>query len=431
MPQTLESSFQRTLSAEILASEQLRARLLIYVLGALLILFTALLFFLPDLMGVNPPPPWIPAAVGGPFLLYEVIALRVLKEFERRRFEPPAVARAANAIIETSLPTVIMYVVSHYVPAATVFGGWPPLLYFIFIVASTLRLNFALPAFTGIVAGAEYMGAVFLMLPLDAIVVPYAAGESVFLPLVFHAIKAVIMLAAGIVAGLVAVRLRGKFVRAMEEATARERVTSLFGQHVSPTVVERLLDRREQGESELRHVCVMFLDFTNFTAQARVHEPTEVVTFLNDAFAYMIEAVNGHQGIINKFLGDGFLAIFGAPLDDPNATQHAVAAALAILAETDRIRSRDSGWTLHVRIGLHCGHAVTGNVGSPRRKEFTVIGDVVNLASRIEQLNKDVGSRLLVSDAVAACIEPGIPKEDIGEVTMKGYAAPVRIWRLD
>jgi adenylate cyclase len=180
----------------------------------------------------------------------------------------------------------------------------------------------------------------------------------------------------------------------------------------------------------------MFLDIRNFTAFARTRPPEAVVDFLNSLFAFMIDAVDRHGGFINKFLGDGFMAVFGAPLSDPDAAINAVAAAKSILAEIDRRELAqppdDDRWTLRVGIGLHVGLAVTGNVGSPRRKEFTAIGDTVNLASRLEQLTKDHGARLIVSNDVKIALGKGadgaIP---LGAVAIKGYAFPVSAWRLD
>ena len=125
------------------------------------------------------------------------------------------------------------------------------------------------------------------------------------------------------------------------------------------------------------------------------------------------------------------MAVFGAPLDDPRAAQHAVAAAWDILAEIDGRGLGEGAWPLRVGTGLHAGPAVIGNVGSPRRKEFTAIGDTVNLASRLEQLNKEFGSQLLVSDSVAAAFElDGDAATPLGELPIKGYATPVRVWRL-
>jgi adenylate cyclase len=239
------------------------------------------------------------------------------------------------------------------------------------------------------------------------------------------------MLIAGVVAGLVALRLRRTFRRAVDEASARERVTNLFGQHVSPTVVERLLGAPQEISGETREVCVMFLDIRNFTSQARQRQPREVVEFLNGLFAFMIEAVDRQGGFINKFLGDGFMAVFGAPLDDPQAARHALAAARDILAEIDRRGLAGGAWPLRIGIGLHAGPAVIGTVGSPRRKEFTAMGDTVNLAARMEQLNKEFGSQLLISDAVVAALgEVPAPATPLGDVPVKGYEGPVRVWRL-
>jgi adenylate cyclase len=257
----------------------------------------------------------------------------------------------------------------------------------------------------------------------------FAADQPILNP-IFHVGRALIMLGAGLVAGLVAMQLRSNLVRVLEESAARDRVINLFGQHVSPAVVDRLLDRNVATESEARQVCVMFLDIRGFTAFARQRTPTEVVDSLNREFAFMIEAVDRHQGIVNKFLGDGFMAIFGAPLADPGASRHAVDAAREILAEIDR-RAAAGEAQLGIGIGLHHGIAVTGNIGSPRRKEFTVIGDVVNLASRIEQLNKTFGSRLLISAEVAESLGPALGDAAPLSATVKGYAEPIAVWRLD
>jgi adenylate cyclase len=273
---------------------------------------------------------------------------------------------------------------------------------------------------TGVVASFGYMGLVYVI-SLHAEVVPLQ-------PIA----RAAIMLAAGVVAGFVALRLRNKFQHAVQEAASRERVTNIFGQHVSPAVVDQLLERPAEWQGERREVCVMFLDIRNFTANSRGRPPEEVVEYLNAAFAFMIEAVDHHSGFINKFLGDGFMAVFGAPLDDPAAVHHAIAAAREILANIDRRRSIDGAWPLEVGIGLHMGPCVTGNIGSPMRKEFTVIGDTVNFASRLEQLTKQYGRRFIVSDAIVAALgseaNTAVP---LGAVAVKGYADPIPVWGLE
>jgi adenylate cyclase len=419
----IDSPFERALSAEITASEQLRMRVLAATLAILLVADQLLFLLARELVEQftqKPLPAWLPAQIIGPFLAYEIVALLVLRYRLARGSTFPAAARFANALIETSLPTVSLWWVNKFTTPAVAFSTWPTMLYFIFIVASTLRLDFVLPAFTGIVAAAGYLGTAAWVLSFRGV----ATNPN-------HVTKAALMVVAGVVAGLVALRLRAKFRRAVEEAVSRERVTNLFGQHVSPSVVDRLLDSPAEFTGDIREICVMFLDIRNFTENARDRPPEAVVEFLNSGFAFMIEAIDRHGGFINKFLGDGFLAIFGAPLDDPAATVHAVEAAREILAEIDERGLSDGPWPLRVGIGLHVGSAVTGNVGSPRRKEFTAIGDTVNLASRLEQLTKEYPARLIISGSVMAALgaaaRGAIP---LGAVAVKGYAEPVPIWGL-
>jgi adenylate cyclase len=421
-------AFERALAAEVVASEQMRVRTLAATLAVLLVAVELMFIVFNDdvqRLARRPIPVWLPLAVLGPFTLYEIGVSLGLGRFRRRAMPVPTVLRFVNATIETTLPSVLLWMLARHWSPTVALGAWPLLLYFVFIVAATLRLSFWLPVFTGAVAAAGYMTVVALVVPLTR-----APDDALVAP-IYHLTKAGIMLVAGVVAGLVAMRLRRTFGRAVDEVAARERVTNLFGQHVSPGVVDRLLERPTELAGETREICVMFLDIRDFTAQARQRRAPEVVDFLNELFAFMIEAVDRHGGFINKFLGDGFMAVFGAPIDDPHATRHAVAAARDILAEIDVRGLSDGPWPLRVGIGLHAGPAVIGTVGSPRRKEFTAIGDTVNLAARLEQLNKDFGSQLLVSDAVATTLGPAREAAtSVGDVMIKGYEQPVRVWRL-
>jgi adenylate cyclase len=145
----------------------------------------------------------------------------------------------------------------------------------------------------------------------------------------------------------------------------------------------------------------------------------------------MIEIINQNKGIINKFLGDGFMAVFGAPLSDGEDSRNAVNAAYAIL---ERLKGEVVAGNIpdtSVGIGIHAGMAVTGHIGSHHRKEYTIIGDVVNLASRIEQLNKKYETHLLVSEVVWQAIEKStLHAEDLGSVDIRGHAGTVHIYKL-
>ena len=239
-----------------------------------------------------------------------------------------------------------------------------------------------------------------------------------------------IVLICGMLAGAVGMQLRRQFEASIKAATARDRITNLFGQHVSPQVVERLMAEGAGTGSDIRHVAVMFVDFRSFTAGARTRTPQEVVDRLDGAFAVLVDILDRHGGIVNKFLGDGFLALFGAPLEAPDAAHRAVAAAREMLEANSRI-NEETSWPLRIGIGIHLGEVVAGNIGSPRRKEYTVIGDTVNFASRLEALNKDFNSQFLISEAVRDALgEECSDAVSLGDVAVRGYDRPMTVWQL-
>lgn len=426
MAEPLADGYAGALRREILRSEQQRMRVLAIIMATFLVVtslaasvfaeFTRNLFH-------SAIDPLLPLIAIGPFVAYEWVALGLVRWRIARDTDFPLYGRFLNALVETSLPGVITYVLARQVDPAAVFAYWPPLLYFIFIILSTLRLDFWLSLWTGAVAAVEHFVLVLLLLPAAF------AGDRLEGTVFYHSTRSVMLLLAGVAAGIVALRLRRQFENSMAAQAARERVTNLFGQHVSPAVVDRLLAASSDPPSEMRTVCVLFLDIRGFTAMTRERSAVETVALLNDFFAEMVAIVDRHGGIINKFLGDGFLALFGAPIADPASARHALAAGHAMLQAVDDWNRARPKWALKVGIGIHRGEAVTGTVGSPQRKEYTVIGDTVNLAARLEQLTKETGARLLVSDALADLArEEGAG--DLGPLAIRGYVEPVRVWKI-
>lgn len=416
--------FDQALRGEILRSEQKRMRIVAAIL-VFLVCFTSIgLQVLPGLRArlfPNGIEWWMPTAAIGPFILFELVTHTVLTWRIGQGKDFPQPARFVNALVETSLPGVIIYVLAQHMEPQLVFGFWPPMLYFVFIVLSTLRLDFWLSLWTGAVAAVEQFGLALWLLPLDR------NGDLPQDALVYHLSRSVTLMLAGISAAIVAKALRQQFENSVAATVARDKVTNLFGQHVSPMVVEQLLDADLQ--SERRTVCVLFLDIRGFTAMTRTRSADETVTLLNDFFAEMIEIVDRHNGFINKFLGDGFLALFGAALADPAAASNALAAGREMLAAVDAWNGVHLQRQLKIGIGIHIGEAITGSIGSPRRKEYTAIGDTVNLAARLEQLTKETGARLLLSEPVRKAAGAG-DAIDLGALPIRGYEQPVRVWRL-
>ncbi len=334
-----------------------------------------------------------------------------------------------TAFAETSIPTVGMLLLAQiYQPVTPLFTPIP-FVYFYFIILSALRLNFKVCVFTGTVAAVEYIALYHYC--INASNLNKLSIGLDLLSIFNHVQRSFILFLAGILTGVVTIQIKKRIVNSLRSMEDKNQILRVFGQHVSPAVVNRLLDQKRDLGSETRDVCIMFLDIRNFTSFSENKPPEDVVNYLNTLFHFMIDIVNSNHGIINKFLGDGFMAVFGAPISNGNDCQNAVTASLEII---EKIKQEIAGGTIpptQIGIGLHCGRAVTGTVGSTLRQEYTVIGDVVNLASRIEQLNKQFRSQVLISEDVWEAVGRNIKDvAELGKVQVKGRETPVSIYQL-
>ena len=421
----VSKEFDHLLMREVMRSELVRVRTLIAVTIAIVVIVTLIHIFLPDVVqriwrgGVSPNAIY-PVLIG--FILFELWIYRVISHHLALDRDISVYRRYIGAFVETSLPTFVLALQIESMGPVRALGFVVPLVYFIFVILSTLRLDFWLSTFTGFVAASELF---YMAMHYRPAINPDPEPE-----IYYHLARSFMLLMCGVLAGAVGVQLRRGFAASILAATARDRVTSLFGQHVSPQVVERLLLEGASTESDIRKVAVMFVDFRSFTAGARSRSPQDVVERLDGAFAVLVDILDRHGGIVNKFLGDGFLALFGAPFEAEDPAHRAVSAAREMLAAMERI-NQDSSWPLRIGIGIHFGEVVAGNIGSPRRKEYTVIGDTVNFAARLEALNKDFNSQLLISSSVHDVLgKDGSDAVSLGEVPIRGYDKPMTVWQL-
>ena len=416
--------FDRALIRETLSSEKVRTTILAALFGCLLATYLALMLLFPSLHApLFHNNPTLPAVGLGLATAYELLARVVIGRFSKKDREIPFIGRYANALVESSLPTLAILLAARLLDPVTALSSPPMLFYFLFIVLAALRLDFRLSLFTGVVAALEYGALAFVFAPR----IPLSASAAVPLALT----RAFILVLAGSATGFVAERVKRQFAGSFRALQERNRVMAVFGQHVSPAVAESLLTQHRELGGDVRRVTLMFLDIRGFTTYAEKRPPAEVVSYLNTLFGFMIESVNQHHGIVNKFLGDGFMAVFGAPLDDSSDSQHAVDASLEILSRLDELTAARQIPSTRIGIGLHAGDAVTGTVGSAQRKEYTIIGDVVNCASRIEQLNKDFDSRLLVSQAVWDGLgDAALSARSLGSVRVKGHDEAIQVYQL-
>jgi len=206
-------------------------------------------------------------------------------------------------------------------------------------------------------------------------------------------------------------------------------IEGLFGQQVSPQVVEALT--KDQNLSQKSIVSILFLDIRNFTSFSELMDPLEVNDFQNDFFCPLIEIVNKHNGIINQIMGDGFMAIFGAPVKDQNHVNKAVWTGLEILEKIDKLIDQATIPPTKVGIGVHTGEVVTGNIGNEIRKQYSVSGTTVIIAARIEQLNKELNTSFLVSKEVYEVVkDQDCSFSRFEEIHLKGIEKPIEVYQV-
>jgi adenylate cyclase len=221
----------------------------------------------------------------------------------------------------------------------------------------------------------------------------------------------------------------------VEGLRQRDNLKQTLVRYVSKEVADEILASGELPhlEAARRKVTVVFADIRGFTALSEGTEPEQVVLALNSYFDRMIDAVFRNKGYLNKFIGDGLMAVFGAPVEDPHQEQHAVQAALDMYAEVEKLQ--DSFRTLgaqglRVAIGVNTGMAVVGNIGSEQKMEYTAIGDAVNTASRLEAAAKSGDLPIVVSEYTYVAVRNLFEFERIGEVELKGKADKVAAYTV-
>lgn len=171
--------------------------------------------------------------------------------------------------------------------------------------------------------------------------------------------------------------------------------------YVSDRVVEEILKNPEALRlgGERRHLTVLFADIKGFTTLSETMDPARVVEVLNDYFTEMVDLIFAHEGTLDKFLGDGLFAFFGAPLEVPRAASQAVACALAMHRRLKEMQAAGRTPIAGMRIGINTGEAIVGNIGHARRMDFTIIGDMVNVAARLLEVARDLEAGIVISEA--------------------------------
>jgi adenylate cyclase len=413
----MKLTFQQQLDEELLRSERRRTIIVISIfLFAMAYRLVDLYFFKQDGDAIVIQSSMVIWVFPLLIILFELASLLyIVKRVKSKKGKIPMPVQFLNTAFEIALPSLIILTISRQYPSYDILRSPALYIYFIFIILSTLRLNFALSFFCGLLAAISY---ITFRISIDG---HFGSSDTG---------RAMVIFLSGIAAGLVARQIRAGIDHSIREAEKRQMVENLFGQQVSLEVAEKMLANDGRIETRRMKVAIMFIDIRNFTRFAVGRNPEEIVQYQNAFFSIVINVVSRYHGIVHQFLGDGCMVTFGAPLDLPNPSQNAVDAAIHLLSAVDEaVKGRELPGT-RIGLGIHTGEVVTGNIGTRERQQYSITGHVVILASRIEQLNKQFDSQLLVSEDVIQSVNAALPAVKMDPVELKGWHEPVPIYKL-
>ena len=335
-----------------------------------------------------------------------------------------------------SLPTFFFLLSHFFMPAgsATFITGPISYLYFHFIIMTGFLFDPKLSILAGLVSAAGYMWMYFLGREyLAQISTPDPTLTQDFNAVSIYSIKAFMMAFGGVVVAALSVIAKRLIIRVLEEEQQKTAISKLFGQYVSPRVKEKIISEKSGTIGERKQVVVLFSDLRGFSTYSEGREPEAIVSHLNEYFDSMVKSINKHCGVVDKFIGDAIMAVFGGVIDLENPAESACLAAQDMRLSLEKMnRGWDKrGWqTLENGIGMHLGEVLQGSIGSVDRKEFTVIGDTVNTASRLEGLTKNYDQKILVTEAFHRALPESLAAgcQSLGRVKVKGKQEEIPIF---
>jgi adenylate cyclase len=423
----IKKTFEAEFSKEILQSEKFRGLLLSGIVVVMLFMISINAYYLNifenDLLT---PFKWLILILIG--LLIRSILVRKFEIiwFKKSR-KKYLIFLYINTFIETSIPSLIIIVFASQFNPATAIISPIVFFYFLFIILSIFDLELKLSIFAGFVASAEYLILAYLFYNQYI----YSDELSVLNKFPLYVAKSLFLLMAGVVAGIVSLKIRKNIFASYHTLEERNNLEKAFGQQVSQEVVDEFIRNNLTITSKEREATIMFLDIRDFSNFCEGKTPEEINNYQNKVLSFMIDIVKENRGIVNQILGDGFMATFGAPVEDEKHTYNAVKAANEIIRQLNFNNEKGRIENTKVGVGIHCGEVITGNVGTKDRMQYSVTGNTVILAARLEQLNKEFNSSVIVSkDVIDNVKTDGIEWISLGDVNVKGFANPVGVYKL-
>ncbi|PKQ65252.1 hypothetical protein BZG01_13435 [Labilibaculum manganireducens] len=359
------------------------------------------------------------------FFLFEIFVFIRMNWLIRNKRSISKKILIPNLIMEFGLPAVILLNAIKYDNSLLLLEYDGLTFYFLLLMLSAMHLDFKISLGAGILAcigywGVSYWGIQFLK--------PAGDVEQM---IEIYLMRSMGLLSAGIIAGVVAAEIRKRVNNLLKAKDDQNEMESLLGQQLSTHIAKELILHKNDKVGQKMTGSIMFMDIRNFTSMADQQSPEETIEFQNAIFDPLIRIIEKNNGIIHQILGDGFMASFGVAVENPNHVFDAYCAGVQIVEVINHCRNEINGDKTRVGIGLHCGEVITGNIGNEIRKQFSIAGKNVIIASRIEQLNKQFDSQFLVSRAVADQLNGNRNiLINLGKIKMKGIDEKIELFQV-
>lgn len=336
-------------------------------------------------------------------------------------------AKWINVFLQVSCVSLVIWFDQQNLGPVYALSSMPPLFYALVIGLTGFRLQAGLTFFAGLVSVGQfailYYGVLLPALSEENLRQIPSLGPAITI------MKFLVLGGVSVACGISALQLRRTVRGKVQEELRNAELQRTFGRYVSPEVAREVVAAgSELMRPRLVEAVILFGDLRNFTAYAGQHTPVEVAATLNEYFEVACRIVESEGGVVNKFLGDGFLAIFGVPVKQEHAAMAAARAAWRLTTETEAALQAKG---LSVGVAMHVGEVIAGEIGSSGRCEFTVIGQAVNLAARLEALNRVFGTQRLLTAELNQKISASCLTRSLGSREIRGIDEPVEVFELE
>ena len=357
----------------------------------------------------------------GVFFGYEIWYQRKRLMYQARKEIQPKFYKVLTITVEATIPFICILIQSLHLQLGEAYNNVYLIEHIPFMLLSILYLRFWLCFYASLIA---ILGRLLLLFIISF----FTEVEKQLLNESWGLTE---ILLSGFIMGTIALLLRKMIESALAVASEKSRLHDIFGRFVSKDVADQIVSKDLKIGGDNVNASVLFLDIRNFTHRSSTMTPEDAVAFLNQVFNFTVAEVEKSGGMVNKFLGDGFMAVFGAPLSLPNSCNASVLCAIGIFEKLQLFNVSRLGENVSLGIGINYGPMVAGVMGTNTRKEYTVIGDIVNTASRIESLNKEFSTSLLISQSVYDNLDANLKDqfESMPPTMVKGKDQPISIYK--